>query len=79
MGLALPAGTALIIDGLPADRRTLSSAVNDVTREVGSAVGAAAFGSLLLTVYRGQVEPSRGDCRPTRPIPRATVSPERSP
>jgi EmrB/QacA subfamily drug resistance transporter len=60
MGLALSAGTTLIIDGLPADRRTLSSAVNDVTREIGSAVGAAAFGSLLLTVYRGHVEPALG-------------------
>ena len=60
MGLALPAGTTLIIDGLPADRRTLSSAVNDVTRELGSAIGAAVFGSLLLTVYRGQVNPSLG-------------------
>jgi EmrB/QacA subfamily drug resistance transporter len=60
MGLALAAGTSLIIDGLPADRRTLSSAVNDVTREIGSAIGAAVFGSLLLTVYRGHVEPSLG-------------------
>lgn len=60
MGLALPAGTTLIIDGLPADRRTLSSAVNDVTRELGSAVGAAAFGSLLLTIYRRQVDSTLG-------------------
>ncbi|MBV9922390.1 MAG: MFS transporter [Pseudonocardia sp.] len=60
MGLALPAGTTLIINGLPPDRRTLSSAVNDVTRETGSAIGAAVFGSLLLAVYRGHVEPALG-------------------
>lgn len=60
MGLALSAGTTLIIDGLPADRRTLSSAVNDVTREVGSAVGAAVFSSVLLTTYRGHVDPALG-------------------
>jgi len=55
MGLALTAGTALIIDGLPADRRTLSSAVNDVTREVGGALGAAALGSLLVTAYHRHI------------------------
>ena len=64
MGLALAAGTTLIIDGLPADRRTLSSAVNDVTREIGAAIGAAVFGSLLLTVYRDHVEPSLGGMPP---------------
>lgn len=64
MGLALAAGTTLIIDGLPADRRTLSSAVNDVTREIGAAVGAAVFGSLLLTVYRDRVEPALGGLPP---------------
>ena len=64
MGLALAAGTTLIIDGLPADRRTLSSAVNDVTREIGAAIGAAVFGSLLLTVYRGHVEPALGGMPP---------------
>lgn len=51
MGLALTTGTTLIINGLPADRRTLSSAVNDVTREVGGAVGGAVVGSLLVTLF----------------------------
>lgn len=55
MGLALTAGTGLIIDGLPADRRTLASAVNDVTREVGGALGAAVMGSVLVSLYQDRV------------------------
>lgn len=50
-GLAITPGTTLIIGGLPADRRTLSAAVNDVTREVGGALGGAVAASVLLTVY----------------------------
>ncbi len=50
-GLAVTPGTTLIIDGLPADRRTLSAAVNDVTREVGGALGGAVAASVLLAVY----------------------------
>lgn len=50
-GLALTPGTTLIIDGLPADRRTLAAAVNDVTREVGGALGGAVAASVLLVVY----------------------------
>jgi EmrB/QacA subfamily drug resistance transporter len=54
-GLALTPATTLIIDGLPADRRTLSAAVNDVTREVGGALGAAVAASVLLAVYGDEV------------------------
>lgn len=50
-GLAITPGTQLIIDGLPADRRTLSAAVNDVTREVGGALGGAVAASVLVAVY----------------------------
>lgn len=50
-GLAITPGTSLIIDGLPEDRRTLSAAVNDVTREVGGALGGAVAASVLLAVY----------------------------
>jgi EmrB/QacA subfamily drug resistance transporter len=50
-GTAITPGTQLIIDGLPADRRTLSAAVNDVTREVGGALGGAVAASVLVAVY----------------------------
>jgi predicted MFS family arabinose efflux permease len=56
-GLALTPGTALVLDGLPADRRTLASAVNDVTREVGGALGGAVAASVLLAVYGDHLRP----------------------
>ncbi|PWW24063.1 EmrB/QacA subfamily drug resistance transporter [Geodermatophilus normandii] len=60
-GLALTPGTTLIIDGLPADRRTLAAAVNDVTREVGGALGGAVAATVLLAVYRDDLVPVVAD------------------
>ncbi|RYJ05094.1 MAG: hypothetical protein EON52_13365 [Actinomycetales bacterium] len=54
-GLAATPGTSLIIAGLPEDRRTLSAAVNDVTREVGGALGGAIAASVLLASYSSTV------------------------
>jgi len=54
-GLAITPGTQLIIDGLPADRRTLSAAVNDVTREVGAVLGGVVAGSVLVAVYGAEL------------------------
>lgn len=55
-GAALTSGTSLIIDGLPPERRTVASALNDVTREVGGAAGGAIGSTLLLTAYRSHVQ-----------------------
>ena len=55
-GLAVTPGTSLIIGGLPEDRRTLSAAVNDVTREVGGALGSAVAASVLLAVYGARLD-----------------------
>jgi len=60
-GLALMPGTALIMAGLPADRRTLASALNDVVREVGAALGGAVLGTVLLVRYRDQLAPALRD------------------
>lgn len=54
-GLSLTPGTMLIIEGLPADRRSVASAVNDITREVGGVLGIAVLSSVLLTGYRDAV------------------------
>ncbi|GAB2644322.1 MFS transporter [Nocardioides ginkgobilobae] len=62
-GLAITPGTSLIIEGLPEDRRTLSAAVNDVTREVGGALGSAVAASILLAVYSDRLAPA------TQPLP----------
>ena len=49
----------------------VASAVNDVSRELGSALGIAILGSLYNSGYRGRSgTPPRG-CRPKRPMPSA--------
>jgi EmrB/QacA subfamily drug resistance transporter len=54
-GLAITPGTVLIIDGLPDDRRSVASAVNDITREVGGVLGIAILSSVLISVYRDDI------------------------
>jgi hypothetical protein len=51
-GLAVTPGTVLILEGLPAERRSVASAVNDLTREVGGVLGIAVLSSALLAAYR---------------------------
>jgi len=69
-GLAITPGTSLIIDGLPEDRRTLSAAVNDVTREVGGALGGAIAASVLLAVYEDRLSSATA----TLPAPAAAAA-----
>ncbi|WNV76794.1 MFS transporter [Geodermatophilus sp. DSM 44513] len=57
-GLAVTPGTVPIIDGLPPQRRSVASAVNDVTREVGGVLGIAVLSSVLLGAYRTEVAPA---------------------
>lgn len=57
-GLAITPGTVLILEGLPADRRSVASAVNDITREVGGVLGIAVLSSVLISSYRDSVEPA---------------------
>lgn len=54
-GLAVTPGTVLIVEGLPAERRSVASAVNDITREVGGVLGIAVLSSVLTSVYRAEV------------------------
>ncbi|MGQ7298283.1 MFS transporter [Quadrisphaera sp. KR29] len=57
-GLAVTPGTVLIIEGLPAERRSVASAVNDITREVGGVLGIAVLSTVLLAAYRDSIAPS---------------------
>jgi len=57
-GMGITPGTQLIIDGLPSDRRSVASAVNDITREVGGVLGIAVLSSVLLSFYRADIEPA---------------------
>ncbi len=55
LGLAMAPATDSIMGSLPADRAGVGSAVNDTTREVGSALGVAVIGSVAGSVYTGHV------------------------
>ena len=55
LGLAMAPATDSIMGSLPADRAGVGSAVNDTTREVGSALGVAVIGSIAGSVYAGNV------------------------
>jgi EmrB/QacA subfamily drug resistance transporter len=57
-GMALsgaPATTA-IVASLPREKQGVASAVNDVSRELGGALGIAVLGSVMNSVYRAGVE-----------------------
>ncbi|MGW6467402.1 MFS transporter [Streptomyces rubiginosohelvolus] len=58
IGLIGSAGTSSIVDSLGADRQGVASAMNDTTREVGSAVGIAIMGSVFSTQYRAALPAS---------------------
>ena len=52
MALASTPATTAITNSLPAEKQGVASAVNDVSREVGSALGIAIVGAILNTTYR---------------------------
>lgn len=56
MGLAGTPATAAIVGSLPEGKQGVASAVNDVSRELGSALGIAVLGSLLTSAYRRGVD-----------------------
>jgi Na+/melibiose symporter-like transporter len=58
MGLAGTPATTAITASLPAAKQGVASAVNDVSRELGSALGIAVLGSLLASGYRDAVTPA---------------------
>ncbi|WP_170131257.1 MFS transporter [Quadrisphaera granulorum] len=63
-GLAITPGTVLIIDGLPPERRSVASAVNDITREVGGVLGIAVLSSVLVSRYRDDIAPALAQLPP---------------
>jgi len=54
-----PATTA-IVTSLPRAKQGVASAMNDVSREVGSAIGIAVLGSLFNAGYRDSITPAAG-------------------
>jgi MFS transporter, DHA2 family, multidrug resistance protein len=55
MGAVTTPATALLVSGLPPEQAGVGSAMNDVTREFGSAFGIAVLGSVLALRYSAQV------------------------
>lgn len=58
MGLAGTPATTAITASLPPSRQGVASAVNDVSREFGSALGIAVLGSMLIRGYRDGLAPA---------------------
>ncbi|MEW9554931.1 DHA2 family efflux MFS transporter permease subunit [Nonomuraea sp. NPDC050783] len=56
MGLSMTPSTEAITGSLPRARQGVASALNDVTREFGTALGIAMLGALLANGYRGAID-----------------------
>ncbi len=67
MAVIVPSASQQIVAALPLSKAGVGSAVNDVTREVGGALGIAIGGSIVATVYRARM----GDFldAPHHPVP----------
>ncbi|MEW6475736.1 MAG: MFS transporter [Actinomycetota bacterium] len=57
-GLAATPATAAIVGALPAAKQGVASAINDVSRELGGALGIAALGSAFNGPYRARIAAS---------------------
>ncbi|MET9319450.1 MFS transporter [Streptomyces sp. NPDC003038] len=57
-GLVAAAATDLVMGAVPQDRAGLGSAVNDATRQIGSALGVAVQGSVLAAVFTSHLTDS---------------------
>jgi EmrB/QacA subfamily drug resistance transporter len=55
MGAAMTPATAAITEGLPAEQQGVGSALNDLSREVGGALGIAVIGSIVTALYRANL------------------------
>lgn len=55
MAVIVPSASQQIVASLPLAKAGVGSAVNDLTREVGGALGIALGGSVVATVYRGRM------------------------
>ncbi len=56
MGLATTPATAAITEALPQTQQGVGSALNDLSREIGGALGTAVIGSIVTAVYRASLQ-----------------------
>ncbi|MBS2547042.1 MFS transporter [Catenulispora sp. NL8] len=57
LGLTMTPATEAITSALPQEQQGVGSALNDVTREFGTALGVALLGALVTTGYRNAISP----------------------
>lgn len=57
MGLTMTPSTEAITSALPDERQGVASAINDTTREVGTALGIALLGAIVAADYRDAIKP----------------------
>jgi hypothetical protein len=55
MGAAMTPATSAITEALPQAQQGVGSALNDLSREVGGALGTAVIGSIVTAVYRSSL------------------------
>jgi EmrB/QacA subfamily drug resistance transporter len=55
MGAAMTPATSAITSALPTGQQGVASAMNDLSRELGGALGIAVIGSIMTAVYRGHL------------------------
>lgn len=72
LGFGVIAPTVTILDGLPPAKQGVASALNDLTRELGAALGIAVTGSAFNAAYRHEVNAALGD-RPRGPAEHALL------
>lgn len=71
MGLAMVPSTEAITLSLPREKQGVASALNDVTREFGTALGIAVLGAILTAGYRDAIDERLGG------VPAETAGPVR--
>lgn len=67
-GLGLVPLTDIVMASVPADEAGVASAVNDVSRELGAALGIAVIGSVVSGAYRSNVEQGLGGSVPAEVV-----------
>jgi EmrB/QacA subfamily drug resistance transporter len=55
MGAAMTPATSNITNALPPAKQGVASAINDLSREVGGAIGIAVIGSIMTAIYRAHL------------------------
>lgn len=74
MGLAGTPGTTAVTSSLPPSKQGVASAVNDTSRELGSALGIAILGSFLGASYRSGLTPIDGVPQPALDAARSSIA-----